>query len=89
MSYKVKVFSYPDVEKTESEVNKWLAENNLKDVQIIPSIAITAAVIPTVSPSLGGRLSPALSHPTGALQVQAISAFSITVVYREKSEVRS
>jgi len=83
--YKVKVFSLKTPAETEEEANKWLKANNLKDVQIIPSTSMAAIAVPMAGPSLGGRISSL--QPAGAVQVQAISTFSITVVYQEE-EVR-
>lgn len=89
MNYRIKVFTGEPPDMMEKTVNKWLQENDVEVVQIIPSVSISALALPVggIAPSPGGQLLPIGFPPGGIamqLQVQQHQMFAITIVYKKK-----
>ena len=81
MTCRIKVFSYQTYQETEAKVNEWLEANNPQDAQIIPGMAITAVTIPVSNPFAESSKILQAAQP---MQIQIVSTFSITVVYKEE-----
>lgn len=89
MNYQIKVFSGELPDKTQERVNRWLKENDVEVIAVIPAVSISALALPraVISPTPGGQQLPSLGMPPGTIgmqvEVQQLQAFIITVVYKD------